>query len=167
MEKPKQLAILIASFPGLTINVPARHNEPIQYITDRVTDKLSGTNIGHSLSSRLYIDAKMIEDYKKFMRYYSLFGQALTYGSSSNNTNNNNKRKTPQIFVMGLSAKMSNYNVCFSQTICNLKQIIQSTEGIPVDEQLLIYNKKILDDNCTLADYNITNCSTIYLSLRL
>ena len=41
MEKPKQLAILIANFPGLIINVPARDNEPIQYIMDRVTNKLS------------------------------------------------------------------------------------------------------------------------------
>ena len=172
MEKPKELPVLISSFPGLTINVPARDNEPIQFIMDRVTNKLSGTEIGNSLSPRLYIDGKLIEDFKKSMQYYSLFGQVLTYESDNNNSNiinsyNHNGEKSLQIFVLGLSGKPTKYNLCSKQTICNVKQAIQYKEGMPVDEQLLIYRKKILDDNYTLADYNIANYSTVNLSLRL
>lgn len=68
-----------------------------------------------------------------------------------------------QIFVKEMMRGSITLDVEASDTIGNIKAKIQDKVGNPPDEQKLIFEGQLLEDDCTLSDYNIQNDGKLYL----
>ena len=72
-----------------------------------------------------------------------------------------------QLFVKTLSGKTISVDVEPDESIESLKAKIAEKEGVPVDQQRLIFGGKQLDSLKSLSDYDIDDDATLHLVLRL
>ena len=73
------------------------------------------------------------------------------------------KRNTFQIFQKTLTGKTYTLEVNPSDSIKLYKIFCYYKIGIPIDQQRIIFASKVLEDNKTLADYNISKGKQLYI----
>ncbi len=71
------------------------------------------------------------------------------------------------IQIVMMTGRMVTIKTACHETIEDVKERLQEVEGIPIDQQRLVYMGKQLDDERTLSDYNIGRNAELHLVLRL
>lgn len=72
-----------------------------------------------------------------------------------------------QIFAKTLTGRSITLEVEACETVADINDKIAIKEGIPAEEQRLIFAGKQLDEDCMLSDYDICKEDTLHVLLRL
>ncbi|KAG0283091.1 hypothetical protein BGZ96_012541 [Linnemannia gamsii] len=159
------LDIIIAqSGPRNTLKVSYKTNEPISVLLERIRAVLRYDESSMDRQN-LFINGMKLKDHNLSMEYYRIFGRILTYRTVRGNIKGEDR------LLINIALPTGEHTTLLCQTesagtsVEDVKHLIQEWAEISPVHQRLTYAGRQLEDSRSLRYYDITEGSTLRLTM--